>query len=340
MAVSHNLKFLSDSIKAELIGKDNLNIFGLCSLDEQKPAHLAFYKGTSFAALKSHFNAQGASAFIVNSNFEIDESSKDLSFLKVPDPHKAFIDLIPLFYQSDLPSFGIHKSAVISETAKIQPGVNIGPFSVIGANSQIGSNSIIHPHVTIYPNVIIGENCTIHSGAHIREGVILGNNVIVQNGAILGADGFGYISDPVKGIIAVPQVGNVIIGDHVEIGANTCIDRGALDPTRVGKFTKIDNLVQIGHNTQIGSYTIICGQSAIAGSSKIGNQVVLGGNVGIADHAEIADGCRFAAFSGVKGKFLEKGDYAGNPALPAALYRRVVVSWSKLPTLISKLRDR
>jgi UDP-3-O-[3-hydroxymyristoyl] glucosamine N-acyltransferase len=172
-----------------------------------------------------------------------------------------------------------------------------------------------------------------------EEDVVLKEGVVIQNGAVIGADGFGYLPDPEKGLIPVPQVGNVTLCRAVEIGANTCIDRATLGTTFIDMGSKIDNLVQIGHNTKVGKHTIICGQSAIAGSSKIGNQVVLGGNVGVADHTEVADGCRFGAFSGLHGKYEIKGDYAGNPAMPASTYRRVVTLIPKLPELFKKLKN-
>jgi len=314
----------------------NFEVFGLCSTEEPKNNHLTFFKGQSVQALQNKIKSVGNLVILVPKDFQSLQPSTNI-LIQVENPHKSFIEAIPLFYQATKTSFGVDQKSDIHSSVKIGEGSNVGPFTYIGPNTKIGKNTYIHPHVTIYNNVSIGDNCTIHSGAIIREDVEIGNNITIQNGAIIGADGFGYIPDPKVGLITVPQIGNVKLSDNVDIGANACIDRAALDSTRIGQGTKIDNLVQIGHNTQIGSFSIVCGQAAIAGSTKIGNQVILGGNVGVADHTEIADGCRFAAFSGLHGKYTERADYAGNPAMPAKLYRRVVASLLRLPKLVASL---
>ncbi len=346
MPLLHNAEGISvesiaEKTGAKIIGSPSLRVSGISSLEEPRPDALSFYRGSSVQSLIDQCSSESASknirAVLIQESLEIEKPVEGKAFLKVKDPFHAFVKLVPLFFKEDVPSYGIHPQACIDPSAEISKSAQIGPFSYIGAGAVIEDNVIIHPHVTIYPRVRVGASSVIHSGAHIREDVHLQPGVIIQNGAIIGADGFGYLPDPEKGLIPVPQIGNVSLSSGVEVGANACIDRATLGSTHIGMGTKIDNLVQIGHNTKIGNFSIICGQSAIAGSTKIGNQVVLGGNVGVADHTEIADGCRFGAFSGLHGKYETKGDYAGNPAMPARTYRRVVACLPKLPELFRKI---
>ena len=210
---------------------------------------------------------------------------------------------------------------------------------MIGAEVQIGNNVTIHPHVVIYPGTIIEDDCIIHSGAIIREYCHLKKGCVIQNGAVIGSDGFGYVPDPALGLRAVPQVGRAVLGPLVDVGANSCIDRGALGDTSISLGTKVDNLVQVGHNVSIGEHTIVCGQSGIAGSTRIGARCVLGGSTGVGDHLNIPDDCRFGGNSGVITAIDEPGDYMGHPAIPAQQWRRQGVAVKKLPGLLKDVRS-
>jgi len=329
-------KYIAEKINSQAEGDLSIKVHGVCSLEESEEKMLSFYRGSSLQTLTETLNSTSASLILVPKNLEVVSIPEGKAIIKVPEPFHAFISLIPLFFAKDKSDYGHSTNAFIHPSAEIDPSAEIGPFSYIGAEVRIEKNVVIHPHVTIYPRVRVGAGSIIHSGASIREDTQIEADVIIQNGAIIGADGFGYVPDATRGLIPVPQIGNVVLSTRSEVGANTCIDRATLGATKIGSGTKVDNLVQIGHNTQVGSHTIICGQSAIAGSSKIGNQVVLGGNVGVADHTVIADGCRFGAFSGLHGTYETKGDYAGNPAMPARTYRRVVACLPKLPELFRK----
>ena len=244
------------------------------------------------------------------------------NFILCEDPQKSLIETINLFYTKRESRGVISKTAKISSSAKLADNVEIGENVFIGDNVEIGDNSILFNNSYISENSVIGDNALIHCNVVIRENTLIGDNVKIQSNSTIGSDGFGYLPDKEKGLIAVPQIGKVIIGDFVEIGANTCIDRGAIGDTSIGTGTKIDNQVQIGHNVKVGNFCIICGQAAIAGSSTIGDQCVLGGNVKVGDHVTIVSNVRIGgsgiAFYDIK----EPGDYAGIPIQKARDWRK------------------
>jgi UDP-3-O-[3-hydroxymyristoyl] glucosamine N-acyltransferase len=241
----------------------------------------------------------------------------------VGNPQLALIKLVPDFYESVTNPTGVSPLAAVDPSAEIGADCYVGPFVAIGPFVKIGPRSVIHSHVVIYQGVKIGEEATIHAGAVIREDCEIGNRCTVLSGAVIGSEGFGYLPGENGKLIAVPQVGTIKIGDDVDIGANSCIDRAALGETVIGRGSKIDNLVQIGHNVQLGRSVIVCGQAGIAGSTKIADGVIVGGGAGIADHAEIVSGVRIGAASGVIGSISEPGDYVGFPALPIQQWRKI-----------------
>ncbi|MCL4157569.1 UNVERIFIED_CONTAM: hypothetical protein GTU68_042966 [Idotea baltica] len=233
----------------------------------------------------------------------------------------------------------------ISEKASVHPSVSIGERVTICEFASVAEDCVIEDDVCIYPGAVIYPGCTlgsgtiIHAGAVIREETKLGAEVIIQSGAVIGGDGFGYYPGP-EGLEPVPQVGNVVLADRVDIGSNACVDRATFGSTRIGSRTKIDNLVQVGHNTKIGMNSIVCGLSGISGSCKIGNGVTLAGGVGVADQVSIEDGAVFAARSGLGTvKHYATGVYSGFPAMSASRWRRREVLISRLPELFSSKKD-
>lgn len=238
-------------------------------------------------------------------------------------PYESFLALIPYFFHRETSSeSSIHPTAIIGKNVSLGSSVSIGAYSIVGDNVSIGNETIVFPHVVIYDGVTIGSRCTLHSGVTIREFSTLGDECYLQNGATVGSDGFGYVPDPKLGIVGVPQVGVVHIGDRVDIGANSCVDRATFGTTEINTATKLDNLVQVGHNVSIGSNTLLCAQVGVGGSSRVGNQVVLGGQSGVADHVQIGDRIRVGSQSGVTSRLRETGDYLGFPAEPAGTWRR------------------
>ncbi len=253
----------------------------------------------------------------------------------VGHPLAALVVLAPLFRKGQLAA-GIHPTAVIDPTAAVDPAASVGAYAVIGARSKIGARSAIHPHVVVYTDVEIGADCVIHAGAVIREGCSLGNDCLIQSGAVIGGDGFGYIPDRAVGHRRIPHIGEVILEDGVDLGANTTVDRATFGETRIRKNAKVDNLVMIAHNVKVGERTLLCGQVGISGSTEIGDDVILAGQVGVADHIKIGSKVRAAAKTGI-GSDIEDGiDVAGYPHTEASRWRRTQVALRYLPELLKK----
>ncbi|MCB0310753.1 MAG: UDP-3-O-(3-hydroxymyristoyl)glucosamine N-acyltransferase, partial [Bdellovibrionales bacterium] len=305
-------------------GAPETEIWGVCALNEPQDGHLAYAKSMSKQKLKKSLADTRLSALVIPPSIYTEDFP--IPVLIAEDPQHAVCSIIPLFFEDPSYSYGHSKMAQIESDAELAEGVQVGAGCYIGGGVSIGRNTILHPNVTIYSGAVIGSDCELHAGVVVREECQIGDKVVIHSNSVIGADGFGYLPDNKGKLRKVPQIGKVKIGDLVEIGSNTCIDRGALGETEIGSGTKIDNLVQIGHNCKIGTDTIICGHVGIAGSVKIGNHVIIGGGGMIADHVTIVDGCRIAGRSGVTSDLEVRGDYAGFPAIPAREWRRQAVA--------------
>jgi UDP-3-O-[3-hydroxymyristoyl] glucosamine N-acyltransferase len=237
------------------------------------------------------------------------------------------------------PPPGVHPTCVIGSGTRIGAGVYLGPYVVVGDEVTIGDRSQIHAHGILEQGVVLGADCVLHSRVTIRHGCSLGSRVIVQSGTIIGSDGFGYAQDARRRHVPIPQVGRVVIGDDVEIGANVAIDRAMLGVTRIGRGTKLDNLIQIAHNVQIGEDCAFAAAVFIAGSARIGDRVLIGGFVGIKDHVEIADDAIVMADTGVWREVPAGTVVAGHPAQPRFAERRSQAVYQRLPALVRQLRE-
>lgn len=328
------LSELAQKVGGLIHGDAEVNIFDLCPLDDTETGSLTFSTSTRPDRLLRQISDIAASAVLVQPSAVPTAYNGIPTLVAVPDPFRALLMLVPYFFKPLSPQPGISPLADISPTASLGQGTTVGPFSVIGDETILEESVTVHAHVVLYPHVHVGRGAILHAGAIIREGVTIGPGVIIQNGAVIGADGFGYVPDGSGVLQAVPQIGTVQIEQGVDIGANTCIDRGTLGATRIGMGTKIDNLVQIGHNVRLGNSVIVCGQAGIAGSAELGDRVVVGGAAGIGDHLRIAAGSRLSGRTGVTSHLDEPGDYAGHPAMPASLWRRVSACIPKLPDLL------
>jgi UDP-3-O-[3-hydroxymyristoyl] glucosamine N-acyltransferase len=324
-----NLNELSQLVEGELKGDPAFEIITVNSLNKAAPTEIAF-------SIKDSIDVQSlrAGALVVGRNSRISYPN----LIYVDEPYVAFARLLNYFFPYRRFNEGIDGQASIAANAIIGENVSIGPFSCVGENTRIGENSEIHSGVQIYRNVTIGKNCLIYSNVVIREEVEIGDNVIIQPGAVIGADGFGFTrlkdGTPVK----VPQKGKVIIGNHCEIGANTCIDRSTIEETVLGDYVKLDNLVQVAHNVRIGNFSAISAQTGISGSTTIGANVIMGGQVGIADHASIADGVMIAAKTGISGQITQRCIVAGIPHQDMRQWRRNIAIVRNLEEYVERIK--
>jgi UDP-3-O-[3-hydroxymyristoyl] glucosamine N-acyltransferase len=253
------------------------------------------------------------------------------------NPAFDFARVLGLFFPAYRPAAGIDPTAVIAPDARIGEGASIGAYCVIGARVTIGRNAVIHPHVTVYPGVTIGDDFTCHSQVSIREGVAIGNRVTLLNGAVIGADGFGFVEH--RGdLLKVPQVGSVLIEDDVEIGANTTVDRATMGNTMIHRGVKLDNLIQIGHNCELGEFSRMAAQSGLAGSVRLGKWCQFGGQSGSADHVKVGDRARVIAQAGVHNDLDDDALVGGAPAIDMKVFRRMVAVEPRLPEIARRLR--
>ena len=332
MMKSISIKEAAQIVSGKLIGDENLRLSGIASLSD------ATSKDISFAVnerLKEKVERSKAGAFLLPENWP-NEINKPAILVK--DPYLGYALLAQYFFDKPFEKKGIHQSAVIGKGCEISENVSIGPNVVIGNNVKIEGLVTIHPGVVIGNNCKIGEGSEIFPNVVIYEGCRIGKRVRIHGGAVIGADGFGYAQGP-HGMVKIPQVGTVIIEDDVEIGANSTIDRAAFGETRIGKGTKIDNLVMIAHNCQIGAHCAIVSQVGISGSTKVGSGVMLAGQVGIVGHIEIGDGVKVGAKSGVPNSVPAGQIVSGIPAMPHRKWLRVINSMKRLPELIKDVRN-
>ncbi len=274
-----------------------------------------------------------ACAAIINEDISI-EPGENRAFIKVQNADLAMSQVLELFAPpTPLFSIDIHPTAIIDKTAIIGNGTRIGAGSYIGPKVQLGENVTIYPNVTILDECTIGKNSVIWSGAVVRERCHMGNDCIIHPNATIGADGFGFRPDPQRGLVKIPQIGNVILGNNVEIGANTCVDRGKFSSTVLGDGCKIDNLIQIGHNSKLGRFCIMAGQSGLAGSVTLGDGVLIGGSASITDHVTIGDGAIIGGGSGVTKDIPGGKTMLGYPAIEA---RDALKQWAILKRLVNE----
>ena len=266
------------------------------------------------------------------------ETTTAAAQLRTPHPRVAFARATALLVPAATPPSGIHPTAVVPESATLGEGVSLGAYVVLGERVSLGDGVVVHPLASVYADAQVGAHTVIHSHAVVGAGARLGAHVILHPGAVIGADGFGFELTPEGTWLHVPQVGSVALEDGVEIGANACIDRAALDTTRVGEGTKIDNLVQIGHNCEIGAHCMICGQAGLAGSSHLGHHVVLGGQSGLSGHLHVGDGAQLAGSSGAMADIPAGQRYAGSPARPIREMGVQLLAMEKLPALLKQVK--
>jgi len=312
-------------VEGVIEGGSDCKIGGVNTLARAGGMEISFLANKRY---KSELHTTQAAAVLLAKD---DEAPESLRVVRVKDPYLAFAKLQRHFHPEQAASGIRHATATIDVAASLAADVDVGANAVIGARSSIGASSRIGAGCVIGEDVVIGRNCLLHANAVVGDGCLLKDGVILQPGAVIGSDGFGYAWTG-QGYLKIPQVGRVILEEDVEIGANSCVDRGAIGDTVIERGVKLDNLVQIGHNVRVGAYTVMASQVGISGSTIIGKGCQFGGQVGSAGHLNIADGCKFAGQTGIVGD-LDSGVYAGTPAIPHRLWLRVSAIIGKLPEL-------
>jgi len=326
-----NLNEIAEQLNGILIGNGSVVITGVGSISAAKEGEIAFVTDKNLNKL----DQCNASALIVPETTIIEFK---VPVIKVKNPRLDFIRLIEMFSEKTRSS-GVVSSETIEPSVTLGCNVQIDDFAVIKEDVSIGAHTIISAHSFIGKNVTIGTNCLIHPNVTVLHDTFIGDNVIIHSGAVIGADGFGFEWDGQKQV-KIPHIGNVIIMDDVEIGANTTIDRGTLDSTTIGKGTKMDNLIQIGHNVQIGEHCIIAGTSAIGGSSKIGNHVIMAGGSAVINNITIGDNCVVLAKTMVTKNMPENSMVSGYTARSHKRQLRESAALSRLPKTIKKLNEK
>ena len=322
---------LALELQGEVIGDGSVVLTGFAPAVAAKAGDLTFAENEAFFA---QADQSAAAAILVDGPF----TSARKVLLRVPNARIAFARVLPLFFPEKQFPAGVHPSAVVAPSAQIDPTAHVGPFCHIGEEVQIGARAVLQGGNHLGGHCVIGAETNLFPGVMLYPLTRIGRRVRIHAGAVIGADGFGYVFD--AGIHRkIPQVGLVIIHDDVEIGANVTIDRGALGPTVIGRGTKIDNLVQIAHNVTIGENCLVVAQVGVAGSTQIGNYATLAGQVGIAGHLKIGDKVIVAAQSGVMRDIPDGGKWLGAPAQPDREAKRQIIALQQLPALIRRVHE-
>jgi len=314
-------------------GDQDQEITGVEGIEQAGPGQLTFVanpKYTPFARTTK------AGAVLVTEDFEPIAAAT----LRTANPYLAFARAIDVFHPAPQYPAGIHPTAVIDPSATIGEGAHIGPYVVVGAGVSIGQGATLLPHVVIYPKAKIGDDFFAHAHSVVRESCQLGDRVILQNGAIVGSDGYGFAKEDGGTWHKITQSGPVVLGDQVEIQANSCIDRASVGNTEIARGTKVDNLVQVGHGSTVGENTLLCSQVGLAGSSHVGKNVVLAGQVGVVGHSLIGDGVIVTAQSGVPGDVAPGSVISGSPAFEHRRWMRSVAAFNRLPELVKQMRKK
>lgn len=334
------MKFSAQQIAAllggKIIGDANRQVWDVGSIESAKEGQLTFLCDAKYLP---HLPQTGASVVLMTDSIEF-SGSTNATLIRVENARAAMGQLLALVAKAMNPAKqGVEQPSFISEGVTVPEDAYIGAFAYIGKNVQLGKGVQIYPHTYIGDNVRIGDNTILYSGVKIYYNCVVGNDCILHAGVVIGSDGFGFEPDA-KGVNQkLPQIGNVIIENDVEIGANTTVDRAMMGSTIVHRNAKIDNLVQVAHNVEVGESTFLCAQVGIAGSSKIGGHCILAGQVGVAGHLEIADNCIFGAQSGIPSNVRKAGMYQGSPIIDAMNWRRSIVGFKNLPDIMKRLQE-
>ena len=331
-----NAATLAGFLKGEIVGDPDIKVNTIAKIEEGHEGALSFLANPKY---EHYLYTTRSSVVLVNKSF-VPSGKVEATLIRVENAYESFASLLRMVDQSRPRKKGIHPSAVIESTATVGKNVYIGPYVYIGENCRIGDDCALFPHVFIDDNTQIGKNCTLNPGVKIYHDCILGENCVVHAGTVIGSDGFGFAPQSDSEFMKIPQIGNVVIEDNVEIGANVAIDRATIGSTIIRKGVKLDNLIQIGHNVEIGENTVMAGQTGVAGSCKVGKNCMFAGQVGLAGHLKVADGTKIGAQSGIPGDVKKENSILlGTPALDHKDYLRSSIVFRRLPELKTKIDE-
>ncbi|ETX03111.1 MAG: hypothetical protein ETSY1_01240 [Candidatus Entotheonella factor] len=322
---------LADLVAGEVVGDAQTVIHGFAALEQAQPGELTFIADRKHTPLLAHSKA---AAVVVRPEIEVDRPA-----IYVDNPYVAFLTLLNHYFPPQHPVWGIDSKAVIASDVILGKDVNIGPYAVIEPGCRLGDRVVIYPGTYVGTDCVIGDDCVLYAHVSVYARIELGERVVIHSGAVIGADGFGFYPMTDGSYRKIPQVGRVVIGDDVEIGANTCLDRAMLGDTVIAAGVKLDNLIQIGHNTTVGAHSVVAAQTGLSGSVRVGQGVRMGGQVGIADHTTIGDGAAIGAQSGI-GQDVEPGaTVQGSPAISNTAFKRRYFYSLRLGELFQKVRQ-
>jgi UDP-3-O-[3-hydroxymyristoyl] glucosamine N-acyltransferase len=323
---------IAKALGCEVDGDSHLEIRGVAGIEEAGPGDITFLVNRKY---RSVLATTRASAIIVAK----DEVPGPIALLRSANPYLDFARAIELFHPSPEYTMEIHPTAIIAPTAKIAPGAHIGPYCFVADDVEIGRNAVLHSSVTIYRGANIGDDFFAHAHVTVREDCRIGNRVLLQNGVTIGSDGYGFARNADGSWYKMRQSGITVIEDDVEIQAHSVIDRATVGETRIGRGTKVDNLVQVGHACKVGAHTMLCGQVGLAGTTKVGDRCILAGQVGTAGHLTIGDRTVLTAQSGVPSDVPADSVYSGYPATETLAWRKSVAVFNRLPEMQKQLRE-
>lgn len=323
-------------LKGEIIGNPETKVNTIAKIEEGQPGALSFLANPKY---EHYLYTTKSSIVLVNKSF-IPAGEFGATLIKVENAYESFASLLQMVDNARPRKKGIHPTAVIEPTAIVGENVYIGPWVYIGENCKIGNECALYPHVYIGDNTQIGMKCTLNPGVKIYHDCIIGDNCVFHAGTVVGGDGFGFAPQSDTEFMKIPQIGNVVIEDNVEIGANVTIDRATMGSTIIRKGVKLDNLIQIGHNVEVGENTVMAAQTGISGSTKVGKNCMFGGQVGLAGHLKIADGTKIGAQSGIPGDVKKENSVLlGYPAFDHKDFLRSSIVFRKLPELKTKIEE-
>jgi UDP-3-O-[3-hydroxymyristoyl] glucosamine N-acyltransferase len=323
-------------LKGEIVGDPNTIVTTVAKIEEGHEGALSFLANPKY----EHYLYTTKSSIVLVNKSLAPSAKVSATMIRVNNAYESFAALLQLVSQAKPEKKGIHPTAVIETTAKIGKDVYVGAYAYIGEDAVLGDNCSVYPHVYIGDRTRIGSGCTLHSGVSIYHECVLGAGCTIHAGTVIGSDGFGFAPQSETEFMKIPQIGNVVIEDHVEIGANVTIDRATMGSTVIHEGVKLDNLIQVGHNVEVGENTVMAALSGISGSTKIGKNCMIGGQVGFAGHSKIADGARIGAQSGIPGDIKKENSVLiGYPAIDHRNFLKSSIIFKKLPELSAKVEE-